>query len=142
MSEAKAGDTVRIHYTGTLNDGSEFDSSAGRDPLEFTVGGGQIIPGLDREIVGMKVGDRKTVNVPCDEAYGQHNPEAMQEVPRASLPAEIEPEVGKRLQAVTQDGRQITVAIAAVTDDIVTMDANHPLAGQDLIFDVELVEIV
>lgn len=142
MSEAKPGDTVRIHYTGTLTDGSQFDSSAGRDPLEFTVGGGQIIPGLDREIAGMKVGERKTVNVPCDEAYGQHNPTAMQEVPRASLPAEIEPEVGKRLQAVTQDGSQITVVITAVNENSVTMDANHPLAGKDLIFDVELVEIV
>lgn len=142
MSEAKAGDTVRIHYTGTLTDGSEFDSSAGRDPLEFEVGGGQIIPGLDREIVGMKVGDRKTVNVPCDEAYGQHNPEALQEVPREGLPPDIEITVGNRLQAVTQDGRQITVVIAAVNDDTVTMDANHPLAGQDLIFDVEMVEIL
>lgn len=142
MSEAKAGDTVRIHYTGTLDDGSQFDSSAGRDPLEFTVGGGQIIPGLDREIAGMKIGDRKTVRVACDEAYGQHDPAATQEVPRDALPPDLEIEVGKRLQAVTQDGRQITVVIAAVSDGSVTMDANHPLAGKDLIFDVELVEIL
>lgn len=142
MSQAKTGDTVRIHYTGTLTDGSEFDSSAGRDPLEFTIGGGQIIPGLDREIAGMAVGERKTVTVVADEAYGQHRPEAMQEVPRSRLPAEIDLTVGNRLQAVTQDGQQMVVTIAAVTEDTVTMDANHPLAGQDLVFEVELVEIV
>ncbi len=142
MSEAKSGDTVRIHYTGTLTDGSEFDSSAGRDPLEFTIGGGQIIPGLEREIVGMKVGETKTVTAVADEAYGQPNPAAMQEVPRASIPPEIELAVGGQLQAVTQDGKQISVTIAAISDDTVTMDANHPLAGKDLVFEVELVEIV
>ena len=142
MSEAKSGDTVRIHYTGSLTDGTPFDSSEGRDPLEFTIGSGQIIPGLEREILGMKVGDKKTVTAVADEAYGQHNPEAMQEVPRANIPPEIELKVGNRLQAVTQDGRQISVVIAAVTDETVTMDANHPLAGKDLVFDVELVEIV
>ncbi|MDH5557329.1 MAG: peptidylprolyl isomerase [Alphaproteobacteria bacterium] len=142
MSEAKSGDTVRIHYTGTLTDGTRFDSSEGRDPLEFTLGGGQIIPGLEREILGMKVGDKKTVTAVADEAYGQPNPTAMQEVPRSSIPPEIELVVGGQLQAMTQDGRQISVTIAALTDDTVTMDANHPLAGKDLIFDVELVEIV
>lgn len=142
MSEAKSGDTVRIHYTGTLTDGVEFDSSAGRDPLEFTIGGGQIIPGLEREIVGMKVGDKKTVTAVADEAYGQPNPGAMQEVPRNTIPPEIELVVGGQLQAMTQDGQQISVTIAALTEDTVTMDANHPLAGKDLVFDVELVEIV
>jgi len=142
MSEAKSGDTVRIHYTGTLTDGTTFDSSEGRDPLEFTLGGGQIIPGLEREIFGMKVGDKKTVTAVADEAYGQPDPAAMQEVPRASIPAEIELIVGGQLQAVTQDGRQISVTVAALTDDTVTMDANHPLAGKDLVFHVELVEIV
>ena len=142
MSEAKSGDTVRIHYTGTLADGTTFDSSEGRDPLEFTLGGGQIIPGLEREIFGMKVGDKKTVTAVADEAYGQPDPAAMQEVPRASIPAEIELTVGGQLQAVTQDGRQISVTVAALTDDTVTMDANHPLAGKDLVFHVELMEIV
>jgi len=142
MSEAKSGDTVRIHYTGTLADGTTFDSSEGRDPLEFTLGGGQIIPGLEREIFGMKVGDRKTVTAVADEAYGQPDPAAMQEVPRSSIPAEIELTVGGQLQAVTQDGRQISVTVAALTDDTVTMDANHPLAGKDLVFHVELMEIV
>jgi peptidylprolyl isomerase len=142
MSEAKSGDTVRIHYTGTLTDGSEFDSSAGRDPLEFTLGAGQIIPGLEREVLGMKIGERKTVTAVADEAYGQPDPTAIQEVPRASLPPEIDPVVGGRLQAVTQDGHQIAVVIAAVTEETVTMDANHPLAGKDLVFAIELVEIV
>jgi len=142
MSEAKTGDTVRIHYTGKLTDGSEFDSSAGRDPLEFTVGAGQIIPGLDREIAGMAVGDTKTVNITAAEAYGQRNPEAVQEVPRSAMPAEIELAVGKRLHATTADGGQMIVTIAAVSEETVTMDANHPLAGEDLVFEVELVEIV
>ena len=142
MSEAKTGDTVRIHYTGTLTDGSEFDSSSGRDPLEFTLGSGQIIPGLDREIAGMAVGDTKTVTVPADEAYGPHQPEAVQEVPRDAVPEGINLVVGNRLQATTADGGQMVVTIAAVSDDTVTMDANHPLAGEDLVFEVELVEIV
>lgn len=142
MSEAKSGDTVRIHYTGTLTDGTRFDSSKGRDPLEFTVGSGQVIPGLDREIAGMKVGDRKTITAVADEAYGPADPAAIQEVPRSALPPEIELVVGGRLQAVTQDGNQIAVVIAAVTEDTVTMDANHPLAGKDLVFEVELVEVV
>ena len=142
MSEAKSGDTVRIHYTGTLTDGTRFDSSEGRDPLEFTLGGGQVIPGLEREIFGMTVGEKKTVTAVADEAYGQPNAAAIQEVPRDTIPPEIELAVGGQLQAMTQDGQQISVTITAITDEIVTMDANHPLAGKDLIFDVELVEIV
>ena len=142
MSEAKTGDTVRIHYTGTLTDGSEFDSSSGGDPLEFTIGSGQIIPGLDREIAGMAVGDTKTVTVAADEAYGPRQPEAVQEVPRDAVPAGINLVVGNRLQATTADGGQMVVTIAAVSDETVTMDANHPLAGEDLVFEVELVEIV
>ena len=142
MSEAKTGDTVRIHYTGTLTDGSEFDSSAGRDPLEFTIGAGQIIPGLDREVAGMAVGDTKTVTIAADEAYGQRNQEAVQEVPRSAVPESIDLVVGKRLQATTADGGQMVVTIAAISDETITMDANHPLAGEDLVFEVELVEIV
>ena len=142
MSEAKTGDTVRIHYTGTLTDGSEFDSSAGSDPLEFTIGAGQVIPGLDREIAGMAVGDTKTVTVVADEAYGQPLPEAVQELPRDVVPEGINLVVGNRLQATTADGQQMVVTIAAVTEETVTMDANHPLAGEDLVFEVELVEIV
>lgn len=142
MSKVKTGDTVRIHYTGTLSDGTRFDSSEGRDPLEFTLGGGQIIPGLEREILGMEVGDRKTVKAAADDAYGHADPAAIQEVPRAAIPADVELVVGGRLQAVTRDGQQIAVTIAAISEDTVTMDANHPLAGKDLVFEVELVEIV
>ncbi len=142
MSDAKTGDTVRIHYTGTLSDGSTFDSSAGRDPLEFTVGSGQIIPGLDKAIHGMAVGDKKVVEVSADEAYGPHNPEGIQSVPRAQVPDHIPLDPGTQLQVQTGDGRTLPVTVTEVTEDTVTLDANHPLAGKDLTFEVELVEIV
>ncbi|MDF1855962.1 peptidylprolyl isomerase [Pseudooceanicola sp.] len=141
MTQAKAGDTVRIHYTGTLNDGTEFDSSAGRDPLEFVVGSGQIIPGLDQAIPGMVVGDSKTVAVPCTEAYGEHNADAKQVVPRDQIPAEIPVEEGLQLQVQTPDGQTLPVTVTAVTDTEVTLDANHPLAGKDLNFAIELIAI-
>lgn len=141
MSEAKNGDTVSIHYTGRLPDGSEFDSSAGREPLEFTLGAGQIIPGLEKEIEGMAVGDKSTVTIPADEAYGPHRPEAVQEVPRTQIPEEIDVAVGTQLQGMTQDGRQLNLTVVEVGDESVTIDANHPLAGKDLVFDVELVGI-
>ena len=142
MSDAKTGDTVRIHYTGTLADGSTFDTSAGRDPLEFTVGSGQIIPGLDRAIAGMTVGETKTVAVPAAEAYGAHNPEGVQSVPRAQVPDHIPLDPGTQLQVQTGDGRTLPVTVTEVTEEIVVLDANHPLAGKDLTFEVELVEIV
>jgi len=141
MSEAKAGDTVKINYVGTLNDGQMFDSSEGRDPLEFVVGSGQIIKGLDSAIPGMTVGDKKTVNVPCDQAYGETNPEARQAVPREQIPAEIPLEVGTQLQMQTPQGQVVPVTVAEVTEAEVTLDANHPLAGQDLNFEIEVVEI-
>lgn len=141
MSTAKSGDTVRINYTGTLNNGEVFDSSEGRDPLEFVVGSGQIIPGLDAAIPGMAVGDKKDVNVPCAEAYGEHNPEAKQAVPREQIPAEIPVAVGTQLQMQTPQGQVLPVTVAEVTETEVTLDANHPLAGQDLNFAIELVEI-
>jgi FKBP-type peptidyl-prolyl cis-trans isomerase 2 len=142
MSDAKSGDTVRIHYTGTLPDGSTFDSSAGRDPLEFTVGSGQIIPGLDRAIDGMSVGEKKIVEVPASEAYGDRNPEGVQTVPRAQVPDHIPLDPGTQLQVQTGDGRTLPVTVADVTEEAVVLDANHPLAGKDLTFEVELVEIV
>ena len=142
MSDAKTGDTVRIHYTGTLSDGTTFDSSAGRDPLEFTVGSGQIIPGLDKAISGMSVGDKKVVEVPADEAYGPHNPEGIQSVPRAQVPDHIPLDPGTQLQVQTGDGRTLPVTVTEVTEEVVTLDANHPLAGKDLTFEVELVELV
>ena len=141
MTQVKTGDTVHIHYTGTLNDGTTFDSSEGREPLSFQVGSGQIIPGLDSAIPGMTVGDKKTVNVACDEAYGQVNPEMTQAVPRADIPADIPLETGTRLQMQTQNGQAIPVTVTAVDDSTVTLDANHPLAGQDLTFNIELVKI-
>ncbi|TDK50584.1 FKBP-type peptidyl-prolyl cis-trans isomerase [Antarcticimicrobium luteum] len=142
MTTVKTGDTVRIHYTGTLKDGSRFDSSEGREPLEFTVGSGQIIPGLDSAIPGMATGEAKTVEVPCDEAYGPVNPDARQAIPREGIPDDIPLEVGSRLQMQTPDGQAMPVTVIATDEATVTLDANHPLAGQDLTFAIELVEIV
>lgn len=141
MTQAKAGDKVAIHYTGTLADGSQFDSSEGRDPLRFTLGSGQIIAGLDAAITGMSQGEKKSVTIAAAEAYGDHRPEAVQAVPRAQIPAEIPLEVGGGLQVQTPDGQTIPVTVTSVTDEEVTLDANHPLAGKDLTFAVELVEI-
>ena len=141
MSEAKTGDTVRLHYTGTLADGSVFDSSEGRDPLEFEVGSGQIIPGLDKAIPGMSVGDKQTVLVACDEAYGQADPDARQAVPRDQIPTEIPLEIGTMLQMQTPDGRAMPVKVIELSEESVMLDANHPLAGQDLVFNIELLEI-
>ncbi len=142
MTQAKAGDTVRLHYTGTLEDGTTFDSSAGRDPLQFTVGSGEIIPGLDREIAGMAVGDTKQVTVPAEDAYGAHDPDRQQVVPRDQIPDNIPTEPGTQLQLQTPDGQAVPVVVTERTETEVTLDANHPLAGKALIFDVELVEIV
>ena len=139
---AKSGDTVRIHYTGTLEDGSTFDSSAGRDPLEFTLGTGQVIAGFDKAVTGMAVGESKTVEIPCDEASGQHNPDGRQSIPRAQIPDHIPLELGSRLQVQTASGQPIAVVVAEVTEDTVVLDANHPLAGKDLTFAIELVEIL
>lgn len=141
MSQAKSGDTVRINYTGTLNNGETFDSSEGRDPLEFVVGSGQIIKGLDAAIPGMAVGDKKDVNVPCAQAYGDVNPDARQAVPRDQIPAEIPLEVGTQLQMQTPQGQVVPVTVAEVSEAEVTLDANHPLAGQDLNFAIEIVGI-
>ena len=142
MTAAKSGDTVAIHYTGTLSDGTTFDSSAGRDPLEFVVGSGQIIPGLDRAIPGMEVGDKKTVEVPCADAYGEANPENRQAVPRDQIPADIPLEVGLTLQMQSPDGQHvIPVTVAEMDETSVTLDANHALAGKDLTFEVEVVDI-
>lgn len=142
MSDAKAGDTVRIHYTGTLNDGTTFDSSANRDPLEFTLGSGQVIPGFDEAVTGMTVGDTKQVEIPADQAYGPVNPDARQAFPKDKIPDNIPLEVGTQLQLQAADGRPLPVRIAEVNDDHIVLDANHVLAGEDLTFDLELVEIV
>lgn len=142
MSQVKSGDVVRIHYTGKLADGTQFDSSAGREPLEFTVGSGQIIPGLDRQIQGMKQGESGTLNIPAAEAYGARDENQVQVVPRTALPPEMEVQVGSNLQATTPDGNQISLTVVGVSDAEITVDANHPLAGHDLVFEIEIVEVV
>jgi peptidylprolyl isomerase len=141
MVQAKTGDTVRVHYTGKLDDGTVFDTSQQRDPLEFTIGEGQIIPGFERAVVGMSPGDMKTERIPADDAYGPHENEMVLEVERTKMPTTIEPEVGQQLQNHHEDGRVTPVLITGVTDAAVTLDANHPLAGKDLTFEIELVEI-
>ncbi|MBT8455229.1 MAG: peptidylprolyl isomerase [Alphaproteobacteria bacterium] len=142
MTDVKSGDTVRIHYTGTLADGTTFDSSDGRDPLEFTVGSGQIIPGLDKAIPGMVVGDKKVVEVPVDEAYGARNPDARQAIPRDQIPADIPVDPGTQLQMRSPQGQVVPVTVVEASDTEVVLDANHPLAGEDLTFAIELVDIV
>lgn len=142
MSQAKTGDTVHVHYTGKLDDGTEFDSSAGREPLEFAVGGGQVIAGFDKAVEGMTAGDTKAVRIPADEAYGSHHDQLVQEVPRSALPDEIEPVVGMRLQTPGPEGQAIQLVVTAVSPDSVTVDGNHPLAGEALNFDIELIKIV
>ena len=142
MTQAAAGDTVRIHYTGTLTDGTQFDSSSGRDPLEFELGSGQVIPGFDNAVDGMNVGDSKTVAIPPEEAYGVRHEQLVQEVPKSALPEELSPEVGMQLQSQGPDGQVMLLLVTEVADDTLTVDGNHPLAGQTLNFDIELVEIV
>jgi peptidylprolyl isomerase len=141
MSQAKPGDTVKIHYTGTLDDGTEFDSSAGREPLEFKLGTGQVIPGFDKAVEGMAVGDEKSVNITPEDAYGPRQDQMLQEVPMSALPAELEPVEGMNLQAQGQNGEVIRVTIASVGEDSITVDANHPLAGKALNFNIQLVAI-
>jgi FKBP-type peptidyl-prolyl cis-trans isomerase 2 len=141
MEQARTGDTVRVHYTGKLDDGSVFDSSRGRDPLEFTLGEGQVIAGFDQALQGMEPGAEKTVTIPADQAYGGRREDLLFVVPREMLPAELDPAPGQQLQ-MTQDGQVTVVTVVDVSDRGVVMDANHPLAGRDLTFDLELVEIV
>ena len=141
MTAAKNGDSVKIHYTGTLEDGTTFDSSAGRDPLEFTLGSGQVIVGFDEAVTGMKTGDTKNVTIPADKAYGQRNEEMVITAPRDQVPKDINPEVGQQLQMAGPDNQPIVVLITEVTDEHILLDANPPLAGKDLVFDIELVAI-
>lgn len=142
MTTAKTGDTVRINYTGRLTDGTQFDSSAGGEPLQFTLGEGQVIPGLEAHVEGMEAGAKSTVTIPPEAAYGPRREEAIQTVERANLPPTLELKVGAQLQARTADGGVLPITVVDVTEETVKVDANHPLAGQDLVFDVELVEIV
>ncbi len=141
MTTASDGKTVSIHYTGTLSDGATFDSSDGRDPLSFTMGQGQIIPGLEAALQGMAVGETKTVTIPADQAYGPHMAEGVQAIPRSVVPPHITLELGAQLQVQTPEGHQTMVTITDLTETEVTLDGNHPLAGKDLTFAVEVVSI-
>lgn len=136
----KNGDTIKIHYKGTLNDGSVFDSSEGRDPLQFEAGSGMVIKGFDEGVMGMKVGDKKSINIPAKEAYGEANPEMIFDFDRSQIPADVPVEVGGMLNM--HNGQQeIPVKILEVSEKSIKMDANHPLAGKDLNFDLELVDV-
>lgn len=141
MSQAEKGNTVKVHYTGTLTDETIFDSSREREPIEFTVGAGQMIAGFDSAVVGMKVGDSKKVTIPSAEAYGEKNPEALIKVDKAQLPEGMKPEVGMQLEAKQEDGRSQVLVVDQVAEDHVILDGNHPLAGKDLVFDIEMMEI-
>jgi len=141
MQQVKNGDTVRVHYHGKLTDGTTFDSSEGREPLEFSVGSGQVIKGFDDALVDMKVGEKKTVNIPVDQAYGVHNDDMMMEYPLSEFPPDMHPAVGMELHMSDNQGNVFPVVIAEVLETSVVLDANHPLAGQDLVFEIELVSI-
>lgn len=142
MQQVKTGDTVRVHYHGRLQNGQTFDSSEGRDPLEFKVGSGMVIKGFDNGVLDMKPGDKRTLNIPVEEAYGAKSPELIMEFPKENIPADLQPEVGMDLQMSNPQGQVFPVKVVAISDAFVTLDANHPLAGEPLIFDIELVEIV
>ena len=142
MQQAQNGDKVKVHYHGKLRTGETFDSSQGREPLEFTVGSGQVIKGFDDGVRGMTPGDKKTVEIPVGEAYGEKESERIVEFPKNQFPPEMNPEVGMQLVMSDGSGQQIPVLFTEVKEESVMLDANHPLAGQDLIFDIELVEIV
>lgn len=142
MDQVKAGDTVKVHYHGKLTDGTTFDSSEGREPLEFEVGSGAVIAGFDSGVTGMKVGDKKTIQIPVDEAYGQKQEDLLMEFPKERFPADATPEVGMQLSMSNGQGQNFPVVVREVKEDVVVLDANHPLSGEDLVFDLELVEIV
>ncbi len=141
MAHVKNGDTVKVHYHGRFSDGTTFDSSEGRSPLEFEVGSGNVIKGFDEGVVGMATGEKKTIHIPAEDAYGPSVPENVIEFPRSQFPPDMQPEVGMQLNLRSQDGQNIPVVIVDVKDDVIVLDANHPLAGRDLIFDVEVVDI-
>jgi len=140
--QVKSGDVVRVHYTGTLEDGSQFDSSVGRAPLEFTVGAGQMIAGFDAGVVGMAVGEKKTILIDPDHGYGQKDPTAIIEFPSSNIPEGMTVEVGMKLNLQNQYGQPVPVVVIEVKEEMIIMDANHFLAGKDLTFEVEIVEIV
>ncbi len=141
MAQAKDGDTVKVHYTGKLKDGSVFDSSLDRAPLEFKMGAGEIIPGFERLVRGMAVGESRSGEIPVEDAYGPRHQEMVMQVSHEHFPPELKPEVGQQLMMERQDGQSLRITVTEVSEEGVTIDANHPLAGQPLTFEVELVEI-
>lgn len=141
MTQAKQGDNVKIHYTGKLDDGTVFDSSEGRDPLSFELGSGQVIPGFDEAVIGMSVGESKNVTIPSEKAYGPRNDQLVMEIPKSQVPSDINPEVNQQLQMGGPNGEIVMVTVTDVSDESITLDANPPLAGKELIFDIELVEV-
>ena len=142
MQQVKNGDKVRVHYTGKLTNGSEFDSSVKREPLEFTVGAGQMIKGFDAALPGMEIGEKKTINIPAADAYGERSDEAIIEFPKENVPADMKLEPGMPLTLQNQHGQPVPVVVVEVKDDVIVLDANHFLAGEELVFDIELVEIL
>jgi FKBP-type peptidyl-prolyl cis-trans isomerase 2 len=141
MAEAKNGDKVKVHYTGKLEDGTVFDSSVEREPLEFTLGQGEVIPGFEEAVVGMQPDESKTTTLPPEKGYGDHNPQMVVTVERERLPDNLEPQVGQALQMRQGDGQTLMVTVADLSESTITLDANHPLAGRNLTFDIQLVEI-
>src|SRR5437763_13669162 len=141
MQEAKSGNQVKVHYHGRLQDGTTFDSSEGRSPLEFEVGAGQVIKGFDDGVLGMKEGDKKTIQISVEDGYGEKSEDMIIEFPREQFPPDMNPEVGMQLNLRGQDGRNFPVVISEVKNEVVVLDGNHPLAGKDLIFEIEMVEI-
>ncbi|AFL82337.1 FKBP-type peptidyl-prolyl cis-trans isomerase [Aequorivita sublithincola DSM 14238] len=141
MSQVQGNETVKLHYTGKLNDGQVFDSSIQREPLEVKLGEGRLIPGFEKGLVDMKVNEKKTITIPKEEAYGEVQKELFQKIPNENLPQEIKPEVGMGLMSKNPDGSERQLRVADVKDDFIIVDANHPLAGQDLTFELELLEI-
>lgn len=138
----KKGDKVKIHYTGRIKDGQVFDSSLEREPIEFEIGSGRVIPGVDKGVIGMKPGEKKEVDVPPQEGYGEYEQKLLIDVPMDKMPKDIKPDVGMRLQMINNMGQPLPVLVTEVNDESVKLDANHPLAGKDLVFNIELVEVV
>jgi peptidylprolyl isomerase len=141
MKQVKEGDVVKVHYTGKLANGEQFDSSDGREPLEFTVGGGQMIKGFDAALPGMNVGDKKTITIAAEDGYGERSEEAVIEFSKENIPADMKLEKGMNLTLTNDQGQPVHVVVKDILDKIVLLDANHFLAGENLIFDIELVEI-
>ena len=142
MVQAKSGDTVKVHYTGRLDDGTKFHTSIGREPLQFTIGKNQLIPAFEQAIVGMKPGESKTIKIPAQNAFGPYYDDLVRTIKRDQFPPDLEPEVGQKLNASHIDGQTITVTVIDVTESSITLDANHPLAGQNLTFEIKLIDIL